>query len=213
MSDIPQEVIDRMMVKCARRCCICRRFRPTKLQVHHVDERSKGGSDDEDNLIVVCLSCHTDVHTRVPFARRFSVDELKGHRDGLLKLVADGRLPAGDTSDTEEVVARIVHVSLGRHDHLESLSPEAIEILLTAVASEGVAQGNVHTIQHDGGFVVMVGGGQTFGSDDRRVQAKYKQGVKQLIKTGLLEHVSAELYEVTAYGYLAADELAVDSSQ
>lgn len=201
------------MVKCARRCCVCRRFRPTKLQVHHVDERAKGGSDDEDNLIVVCLSCHTDVHTKVPFVRRFSVDELKGHRDGLLKLVADGRFPAGGTNDTEEVVARIVHVSRGSHDYLKSLSPEAIEILLTAVSSEGVAQGNVHSIQHDGGFVVMVGGGKTFDSDDRRMQAKYKQGVKQLINTGLLEHVSAELYEVTDYGYLAADELAVDSSQ
>ena len=51
MSEIDLEVIDRMMVRCGRRCCICRRFRPTKLQVHHIVERSQGGSDDEDNLI------------------------------------------------------------------------------------------------------------------------------------------------------------------
>ena len=78
MSDIPAEVIDAMMVKCARRCCICRRFRPTKLQVHHIVERSNGGSDDESNLIVVCFSCHSDVHTKVPFSRRFSQGELIG---------------------------------------------------------------------------------------------------------------------------------------
>ena len=210
MSDIPPEVIDRMMVKCARRCCICRRFCPTKLQVHHIDERSKGGSDDEDNLIVVCLACHTDVHTKVPFARRFSTDELKGHRNALVALVAEGRLPAGDLDDTEELIGRIIHAP--RSDHT-TLPPEAIEILLTAVASEGVAQGNVHAIQHDAGFVVMVGGGTTFDSDDRRTQAKYKQGVSQLIAAGFLEHVSAELYEVTAEGYLAADDLAVGGSQ
>ena len=201
------------MVKCARRCCICRRFRPTKLQVHHIDERSEGGSDDEDNLIVVCLSCHTDVHTKVPFARRFSVEEMKGHRDELVTLVAEGRLPAGRLGDTEEIIGRIIQAPISGDTHPRTLSPEAIEILLTAVASEGVAQGNVHTIQHDAGFVVMVGGGKTFDSDDRRTQAKYKQGVNQLIEAGYLEHVSAELHEVTATGYLAADDLAVSGSQ
>ena len=65
MSDIPQDVIDAMMVKCGRRCCVCRRFRPTKLQVHHIKERAKGGGDEEDNLIVTCFSCHSDVHTHV----------------------------------------------------------------------------------------------------------------------------------------------------
>lgn len=209
MSDLPPELVDRMMVKCSRRCCICRRFRPTKLQVHHIVERSKGGTDDEDNLIVVCLSCHTDVHTQVPFARRFSTDELKGHRDTLLKLVDEGRLPAGDLGNSEDLVGRIIQDHRSGHT---TLSPEAVEILLTAVASEGVVQGNVHAIQHDAGFVVMVGGGKTFGSDDRRTQAKYKQGIKQLIDVGFLEHVSAELHEVTAAGYLAADDLAVGGS-
>jgi hypothetical protein len=47
--DIPADLVDKMMVKCARRCCICRRFRPTKLQVHHILERGKGGDNEEDN--------------------------------------------------------------------------------------------------------------------------------------------------------------------
>ena len=91
MSDsIPPDLVDKMMVKCARRCCICRRYRPTKLQVHHIVERNQGGGNEEDNLIVTCLSCHTDVHSKVPFARRFSVNELKGHRDALVKMVEEG---------------------------------------------------------------------------------------------------------------------------
>lgn len=91
--DIPQEIVDRMMVKCGRCCCICRQFKPTKLQVHHIIERAKGGDNNEDNLIVTCLSCHTDIHTKVPFARRFSVDEQKGHRNEVVRLVNDGTLP------------------------------------------------------------------------------------------------------------------------
>lgn len=212
MGDIPQDLVDRMMVKCARRCCICRRFRPTKLQVHHIVERSDGGSDDEDNLIVVCLSCHTDVHTKVPFARRFSVDELKGHRDALVQLVAEGRLPAGDSEDSDGVIARVLEVARASHRDSGTLSTEAMEVLLAAVASEGPSQGNVHAIQHDSGFVVMVGSGTAFDSEDRRIQAKYRQAVEELIQNRFLRHLSAELYEVTAEGYLAADDLAVGGS-
>src|SRR5947207_15061875 len=97
-----------MMVKCARRCCICRRFRPTKLQVHHIRERGQGGTNEEGNLIVVCFSCHSDVHTKVPFARRFSVEELKGHRDALVKMVEEGKLSAGDTDEADEAMAEVV---------------------------------------------------------------------------------------------------------
>src|SRR5215470_9735207 len=103
--EIPQELADKMMIRCGRRCCICRRFRPTKLQVHHIVERNEGGSDDEDNLIVTCFSCHSDVHTKVPFARRFSVAELKGHRDAVIKLIEDGTLVAADSDDTDEAIA------------------------------------------------------------------------------------------------------------
>jgi 5-methylcytosine-specific restriction endonuclease McrA len=85
MSDLPDDLVATMMVKCARRCCICRRFRPTKLQVHHIIERNQDGDNDEENLIVICLSCHSDVHTTVPFTRRFTVEELKGHRDAVIR--------------------------------------------------------------------------------------------------------------------------------
>lgn len=209
MSVIPPDVIDRMMVKCARRCCICRRFRPTKLQVHHIVERSQGGSNDEENLIVVCFSCHSDVHTKVPFARRFSADELKGHRDALVAAVVEGKLPEADSDDADEVVARLIHEMRSVTNPRLSLLPEAVEILLKAVGAEGYAQGNIHAIKYDGGFAIMVGNGITLGdSDDRRLQTRYKHGLKQLLESALLDHVSNELYEVNYDGYLAADEIA-----
>jgi hypothetical protein len=47
--DIPEEIVDKMMIACGRRCCICKRYRPTKLQVHHIQERARGGTHDEEN--------------------------------------------------------------------------------------------------------------------------------------------------------------------
>src|SRR5687768_14867122 len=134
---IPQETVDRMMVKCGRRCCICRRFRPTLLQVHHIDERSHGGSDDEDNLIVTCLTCHTDVHSVVPFTRRFTVAELKGHREALFQLVAAGTLPPDESYDESAIVARAVAAAPAKG----GLSPAAVELLLLAANGAGRRQG------------------------------------------------------------------------
>jgi hypothetical protein len=56
VSDISEEIVDRMMVKCGRRCCICRKFKSTLLQVHHIVQWADGGTNDEDNLIVLCLA-------------------------------------------------------------------------------------------------------------------------------------------------------------
>jgi len=76
-----------------------------RLQVHHIIERAKGGTNEEDNLIVTCQTCHSDVHSHVPFMRRFTRDELKGHRDALIQLVSGGALPAEDADDTDEVMS------------------------------------------------------------------------------------------------------------
>src|SRR5262245_18191447 len=90
---IPQSTADDILVKCARHCCVCRRFRPLPLQVHHIHERAQGGSDDADNLIATCISCHAEVHTETKLTRRFTEVELKMHRDEVYRLVAEGKLP------------------------------------------------------------------------------------------------------------------------
>jgi len=207
MSEIPPEAVDRMMVKCGRRCCICRRFRPTKLQVHHIVERGQGGTDDEDNLIVACLSCHTDVHTKVPFARRFSVDELKGHRDQVIRLVAVGKLPTGDTDDTDEVIGHVVSEMRAVAKPAIELLPEAAEILSKAVNTEGGMQGMVHFVKHEMWFSLLVGAVDQFDYHDHRLQARYKKALEQLLKCRLLAWRNDQILDVTYEGYLAADEI------
>lgn len=207
MSEIAAEVIDRMMVRCGRRCCICRRFRPTKLQVHHIIERGQGGTDDEDNLIVTCFSCHSDVHTKVPFARRFSVAELKGHRDAVIRLVDAGTLSAGDTDDTDEAIAVVVQEMRSVPKPQVELLPEAVEILTKAVAVEGGMQGMIHFVPHEMWFSILVGGVDQFSCDDHRRQARYKKALDQLLQCHLVEWRCDQILDVTYAGYLAADEI------
>ena len=208
MGTVPPETADAMMVKCARRCCVCRRFRPTKLQVHHITERSSGGSDEEGNLIVVCFSCHSDVHSRVPFARRFTRAELAGHRDALVAAVAVGVFPSDDCDDADPALGRVAGSAVASLA-APSLLPEAVELLLRAVAVEGGAQGHISATDYDGGFAAWVGHGAALaGNWDKRTQAACKRGLGQLAGSGLVERDGEASYEVAHDGYLAADEIA-----
>jgi hypothetical protein len=213
MNEIDPEVIDRMMVRCGRRCCICRRFRPTKLQVHHIVERSQGGSDDEDNLIVPCFSCHSDMHTKVPFARRFSVAELKGHRDAVISLVEAGTLGVADTDDTDEAVALVVREMRAVSKPEIELLPEAVEILTKAVGVEGGMQGMIHFVRHDMWFTLLVGGVDQFSYDDHRQQARYKKALDQLLQCRLVEWRCDQILDVNYAGYLVADEILSKGSE
>ena len=42
--------------------CQCCGKKHVRLEVHHIIFRSKGGSDDERNLITLCESCHKAIH-------------------------------------------------------------------------------------------------------------------------------------------------------
>jgi hypothetical protein len=203
------------MVKCGRRCCICRRFRPTKLQVHHIVEKGQGGNDEEDNLVVICFSCHSDVHTKVPFARRFSHAELKGHRDALIKQVAQGAFSAEDTDDTDEAIRAVIQAMRGALVTSNvQLLPEATEILLGSVnATDGTA-GRIIVVTTTGGYTVQVAGRNLLTNPrDMRAKAKYKTALDQLESSELLDRISDSMYEVTYSGYLIADEMAVQGSK
>ena len=44
-------------------CQHCKgKHKDSKLEVHHIIFRSKGGSDEQDNLITLCKTCHDNLH-------------------------------------------------------------------------------------------------------------------------------------------------------
>ena len=205
---IPQELVDRMMVACGRRCCMCRRFKPIHLQVHHIDEKATGGSDEWDNLICLCFTCHTDVHSKVPFARRFTQTELKGHRDSLLALVASGQF------DPNEPDAYQPSVLADRKIDAGGLSKEAVELLLAAAGGEEDWQGLIHVDAGSEGIEFCAGSGDQLNpANNNRRGADYKRGLKQLVVRGLVETENQSSYEMTSDGFLVADELAAQAAR
>ena len=53
------KVLDRDKYTC--QCCKGK-HKDSKLEVHHIIYRSNGGSDEEDNLITLCSTCHYNIH-------------------------------------------------------------------------------------------------------------------------------------------------------
>ena len=61
-------------------CQHCKgRRKDSRLEVHHIIYRSNGGSDEEDNLITLCHTCHKGVHIGIVKLK------LTGKRKGQLK--------------------------------------------------------------------------------------------------------------------------------
>lgn len=136
---ISDEKVAGILVKSARHCCICRRFLPLNIQIHHIVEKENGGTDEEENLIPVCITCHSTIHTKTQMTKSFTSIELKGHRDKVYEMVAQGKLPSAaqiSTGEMQTIAANIIETLKVENRHTD-LSEDAIKLLLTAVC-EGV---------------------------------------------------------------------------
>ena len=199
----------KVLADCGRCCCLCRRFKPIQLQVHHIVPKGEGGKDELDNAIALCLTCHTDVHTKAPFTRRFTVEELRAHRDRVYQLVAEGKLVSDeDKSGSEEMplaVAEAVSRSSRRGPGFD-LTPAAIRVLVAAASSDEV----ITVLGGDKGLIVRAGGRNLVDAPHNpRLAAEYLHAVEQLEQRGLIAATSPTRYTfmVTHPGYLLADEL------
>ncbi|MHB8625117.1 MAG: HNH endonuclease [Aggregatilineales bacterium] len=84
-------IADEVLVKCGRCCCICHKFCGTSIELHHIIPEASGGQDIEDNCIPLCFDCHADVghyNPKHPRGRKYTADELKGHRNKWYEKVA-----------------------------------------------------------------------------------------------------------------------------
>ena len=75
------KVVESLLVKSHRRCCICHNFTGNKMIIHHIEN---DGGNEEDNGIPLCLNCHAEVkayNPEHPIGRKYTPSELKKHRD------------------------------------------------------------------------------------------------------------------------------------
>ena len=58
--EIPEEVRENVLRRDKHRCCNCGNH--LDVEVHHIQFRSDGGSNDPNNLLTLCPTCHASVH-------------------------------------------------------------------------------------------------------------------------------------------------------
>jgi hypothetical protein len=204
---ISDAVAANILAKCARHCCICRRFKPLHLHVHHIRERSEGGTDEEDNLIATCMTCHSDIHTQTKLTRRFTERELKLHRDAVYQLVRDGKLPAGP--ELPDAMSLAVQSAVERADSIGTraeLMPEAVELLVAAASAPAGDDNEATPLVMARDIPLIQAGTKRFGGDARCL-ARYRKAFQTLIDRGYLEHISGIIYRLTSDGWVLADEL------
>lgn len=81
-----------LLVSGHRRCCICHRFCGTKMETDHIVPAADSNDHSIDNAIPVCFDCHAEIHAynpRHPRGRKFTAEELRGHKDNWLRICAN----------------------------------------------------------------------------------------------------------------------------
>ncbi|MEK4792278.1 HNH endonuclease [Bacillus sp. FSL K6-2971] len=192
------EVRSEVLAKCARICCICRVFKPLHVQVHHIREKADGGTDDFDNLIPVCIECHSSIHTKSKMTQNFSEKELKKIRDNVYELVSTGDLPKIRSTERKEIelIASIFAETLknNKKDEEDALSSEALELLST-ILCEGVPA-SFNKVSED--LLIIEIGGQHI-TTKFNGKAQYPSFVIELLSKGLI-YTSGNLIEITDEG-------------
>ena len=95
-------------------CCKGKR-KDSKLEVHHIIYRSKGGSDDEKNLITLCHSCHKDLH-----AGKIKKD-FTGKRKGTLK-------HATQMNSIRKQLLRRFHEAIETYGHITKANRQELKL-------------------------------------------------------------------------------------
>jgi len=83
--EFPQFVVESVLIKCRRHCCVCDTFCGQKIVTHHIESPD---DNSEDNAIPVCFDCHAEINSyniSHPLGRRFTPGELKKLRDETFK--------------------------------------------------------------------------------------------------------------------------------
>ncbi|MBU2462054.1 HNH endonuclease, partial [bacterium] len=83
---IPQKIKDKLLVEAMHRCCLCPQHEDI-TETHHIWPISEKGPNTEDNLMVVCPTCHAKIHRR---PRMYTVKQLKEYKERWVSRCAQG---------------------------------------------------------------------------------------------------------------------------
>lgn len=78
--DFDEDTKVKVLLWCARHCCLCGKFAGVGIEVAHLDPKSS----EIDNAMPLCFDCHAAIghyNRRHPRGRKYSIRELKARRD------------------------------------------------------------------------------------------------------------------------------------
>lgn len=73
--EIPEKILDSLLFKSRRTCCICRDS-IRSIIVHHIHEWSDTKSNNEDNLVVLCLHHHDEAHSKKELSQNLTSERI-----------------------------------------------------------------------------------------------------------------------------------------
>ncbi len=82
---IPGDTEAKLLVESRNTCNLC--WRSCEVQIHHIMPIEFGGDNAEENLIVVCLNCHSEAHTKKDLARNLKPQTLRLYKETWLDLL------------------------------------------------------------------------------------------------------------------------------
>ena len=103
----PRNVRNEILIDSARHCCICHRYKGVKVEVHHIEPESSGGTNTYDNGIALCFDCHADAghyNPSHPRGTKFSPAELKKAKENWFHIVKDNNIQ--QATDPEKFYCR-----------------------------------------------------------------------------------------------------------
>ncbi len=80
----PPDIAESALLDSGRCCCLCHKFCGTKIELHHIVQKQEDGDNSYDNCIPLCFDCHAEVkayNLNHPKGKKYSISELKAHRD------------------------------------------------------------------------------------------------------------------------------------
>ena len=76
--DLSSRTVSKILYRAKCSCSICG-WNESSCDIHHIVPKSKGGTNDADNLIIVCPNCHRVIHTTdkydIEYLKTLAVDK------------------------------------------------------------------------------------------------------------------------------------------
>ena len=70
IKELSKRTITKILNRANKGCSICG-WNESTCDIHHIIEKSNGGTDEHNNLIIVCPNCHRIIHTTDKYSIQF----------------------------------------------------------------------------------------------------------------------------------------------